>query len=89
MSYVLNGFGKHQYQAPIVTQGLGIRYINLPGGIVLGWVESGFILAEAGRYPVLGRVTCWIGNFGLRTYGIASRVWQQVYGMVRGWIDEL
>jgi hypothetical protein len=89
MSYVLDGYGKHRYQAPLVTQGLGIRFIQLPAGIVLGSVVTGYVLADAGRYPVLGQMICWMANAVTRTHGITATVLSRVWGEVRGFIDEL
>ena len=89
MSYVLDGYGKHRYQAPLVTQGLGIRFITLPAGIVLGSVVTGYVLADAGRYPILGQAICWILNATTTCHGITANVLSRVWGEVRGFIDEL
>lgn len=62
MSYILKGFGRHSYVAPITNQGIGIKVLDFPGGIVIAEVQSAYIVWDAGSYPTLARVICDLLN---------------------------
>ena len=74
MSYVLRGLGKHRYLAPLVTGGLGIKHILLPGGVVIGLVQAHLVVGQAGPYPGLAQVYCHSMRVGVQAHRLVGRV---------------
>lgn len=80
MSYILRGFGTAAYTHPIANSGFGGYLLELPGGIVLGYIEPYFILASAGPYPLLGQIVCGMANGAVRVYGLLGWLVRLVTG---------